>query len=49
MLADVLVEGEDADADDDDVIVSSRRWSSHGPGEKGSMPGGCRLDFDVDE
>ena len=34
MLADVL---EDADADDDDVIDSSRRWSGRGPGEAGTM------------
>ena len=33
MLADVLGEGEDAYADDDDVIVPSRRWSGRGPGE----------------
>ena len=27
--------GEDADVDDDGVIVPSRRWSGHGPGEAG--------------
>ena len=49
MLADVLGEGEDADADDDDVIIPSRRWSGRGPGEAGTMPGECRLDLVVDE
>jgi len=38
MLADVLGESQDADADDD-VIVPSSRWSGRGPGEAGSsMP-----------
>ena len=49
MLADVLGDDEDTDADDDDVIVPSRRWSGRGPGEAGTMPGGCRLDFVVDD
>ena len=39
MLAEVLGDGEDTDADDDDkVIVPSRRWSGHGPGDAGSVP-----------
>ena len=38
MLADVLGEGEDEDADDDEVIVPSRRWSGRGPGEAGTTP-----------
>lgn len=37
MLGDVLGEGEDSDADDDEVVVPSRRWSGRGPGEAGSM------------
>ena len=42
--------GEDEDADDDDVIVPSRRWSGRGPGEAGgSMARECRLDLLVDE
>ena len=49
MLADVLGDGEDADADGDKVIVPSRRWSGHGPGDAGSMPRECRLDCVVDE
>ena len=36
-FADVLCEGEGEDADDDEVIVPSRRWSGLGPGEVGSM------------
>ena len=49
ILADVLGDDEDTDADDDEVIVPSRRWSGHGPGDAGSMPRECRLDFVVDE
>lgn len=49
MLADVPGEGEEADADDDEVIVPSRRGSGRGPGEAGSMPRECRLDLVVDE
>ena len=49
MLADVLDEGEDTDADDDEVIVPSGRWSGRGPGEAGSMRRECRLYFLVDE
>jgi len=46
VLADVLGEGKDADADDD-AIVPSRRWSGRGPGEAGSiMPREYRLDFE---
>jgi len=49
MLADVLGEGEDADPDDDDVIVPSKRWSGRGPGEPGGiMPRECRLDFELE-
>ena len=36
-FADVLCEGEGEDADDDEVIVPSRRWSSLGPGEATSV------------
>ena len=49
MLADVLDEGEATDADDDEVIVPSGRWSGRGPGEAGSMRRECRLYFLVDE
>ena len=38
ILVDVLGDGEDTNADDDEVIVPSRRWSGGGPGEAGSMP-----------
>ena len=38
MLADVLGDGEDTDADDDEVIIPSKRWSGRGLGEVGSMP-----------
>ena len=46
MFVDVIGEGEDADAERDDT---SRRWSGRGPGEVGTMPGGCCLDLVVDE
>ena len=49
MLADVLGDGENTDADDDEVIIPSRRWSGHGPCDAGSMPRECRLNFVVDE
>ena len=49
MLADVLGDGEDTDADDNEVIIPSRRWSGRGLGDAGSMPKECRLDFVVDE
>jgi len=48
MLADVLGESQDADADDD-VIVPSRRWSGRGLGDVGSiMPRECRLDLELE-
>ena len=49
LLADVLGEGEDADADVDEVIVPSRKWSGREPGEAGSVLRECRLDLVVDE
>ena len=38
MLADVLGDGEDTDADDDEVIIPSRGWSGRGLGEVGRTP-----------
>ena len=46
----MLDEGEEADADDGEVIVLSKEWSGLGPGEAGdSMARECRLDLLVYE